>query len=244
MEEPTTTTSQSSSTTPKKNSQDQTLFIVVHNIHHMRLEFPPPPSYIIPTAIWDRVVSKLRRLGLKFIYSSTGNIDDDRLNHPVAIHHEYNIHTDEFKHAKDGIQEKYAQETDPILGKVVSLPGDMNFVQEEIVSSIQQKARDVIDQQDHHSETFSPKSALDTIVAVFLLWWIFVSIAMIRSYISYYHQRMNALAQTNTTQNQTSHVNSDTIFRLRENAKTSENQEDITDDELSDENPIENSDYD
>src|SRR5438034_4251310 len=104
MKGSTMTTSKSSTATSIKNSQNPTLLIVVHNIHHMRLEFPPPPNHIIPTTIWDRVVAKLRMLGLKFIYKSTGNIDDSRLyefereeNHPVVVHHEYNTHTDEFK---------------------------------------------------------------------------------------------------------------------------------------------------
>lgn len=241
-------TTQSSTPTSK---QDPTLFIVVHNIHHMRLEFPPPPNNIIPTTIWDRVVAKLRMLGLKFIYKSTGNIDDGRLyefereeNHPVVVHHEYNIHTDEFKHAKDGVQAKYAQETDPILGKVVTFPGDVNFVQEEIISSIQHKAREIVDQYRQNEiivnnpKTFSPESALNTIVAVLLLWWIFISITMVRSYFSYYHQRMSFLTQTDSPQNL---INSGIRYRLRDQFSratiTSENH-DEDGDELGDEIPI------
>jgi hypothetical protein len=228
------TTSKSSTQTSTKNSPDPTLFIVVHNIHHMRLEFPPPPNNIIPTTIWDRVVAKLRMLGLKFIYKSTGNIDDSRLyefereeNHPIVVHHEYNIHTDEFKHAKDdGTQEKYAQDTDPILGKVATFPGDMNFVQEEIISSVQHKAREIINQYRQNDvivsnpETFSPESALNTIMAVFLLWWIFISITMIKSYLTYYHQRKS----TNSSQNLT---NSGIRYRLTRTKIAGENRDEM-----------------
>ncbi|GBB92395.1 hypothetical protein RclHR1_00200028 [Rhizophagus clarus] len=247
--------STSTSSTPiSKNSHEPTLFIVVHNIHHMRLEFPPPPNNIIPTSIWDRVVAKLRMLGLKFIYKTTGNIDDSKLhefereeNHPVVVHHEYNIHTGEFKHAKDGAQVKYAQEMDPILGKVVTFPGDMNFVQEEIISSIQHKAREIASQYRQNDivvknpETFSPESVLNIIVAVFLLWWIFISITMIRSYLTYYRQRMNFLTQTNN-----SSQNMNMRYRYHDQFSrekiTSENHDENVD-ELSDEIPIVNGGY-
>ena len=163
------------------------------------------------------MVAKLRILGLKFIYKSIGNTDSGRFyefeheqegNYPVVVHHEYDIHTDEFKHAKDDMQTKYAQEMDPILGKVVTFPEDRNFVHEEITSSIQsiqQKAREVVDQDRQsdmivsNSETLSPNSTLDnahTIVAVVLLWWIFISIVMIR----YLSQRKNALTRSHNQQ--------------------------------------------
>ena len=269
MERSTMTTSKPiSATTSNKDVRDPTLFIVVHNIHHMRLEFPPPPNHIIPTTIWDRLVAKLRMLGLKFIYKSTGNVNDGKFyefereqegNDPVVVHHEYNVHTGEFKHAKDGTQTDYGQETDPILGNVITFPEDRNFVQEKIYPFIQQKARDVIKQQqqqdalDQHqketgdvvfqhkqeahneyqqevhdvvsqqqeanivssqyqqetkhyqsdmvfdnSETF-PESVTGNahiIVAVFLFSWIFISIVMIRSYVSYYHKRTSIPTQT------------------------------------------------
>jgi hypothetical protein len=263
MEGPTITASESSSATSTKNAGDSTLFIVVHNIHHMRLEFPPPPNHIIPTTIWDRVVTKLRMLGLKFIYKSIGNTDNGRFhefkheqeeNYPIVAHHEYNIHTKEFKHARDGAQEKYAQEMDPILGKVITFPGDRNFVQEEIASSIQKKANKIIDDQSRqsdvcdlsdmiasNSESLIPNSMLDNaniIVAVFLLWWIFISIAMIRSYLSYYHQRMSAL--TRSQNQQSSSYNSGSINLITSGTryrriKASENQDNY-DDKLEDEN--------
>src|SRR5581483_10863789 len=124
----------------------------------MRLEFPSPQNHIIPTTIWDRFVVKLRMLGLKFIYKSTGNENDGKSyefeheqegNYPVVVRHEYNVLTtyDEFKHAKDETQTDYGQETDPILGKVITFPEDKNFVQEKIYPFIQQKTRDVIKQQ-------------------------------------------------------------------------------------------------
>src|SRR5688500_13596623 len=67
-----------SSTQKEEHVAGATLHDIIHNVHHMRLEFPPPPDYFIPTTIWNNVVQRLRLLGLKFVYGN-GNIEESRL---------------------------------------------------------------------------------------------------------------------------------------------------------------------
>jgi hypothetical protein len=83
---------------------------------------------------------------------------------------------------------------------------------------------------------------LRTIVAISLLWWIFISIAMIRSYLSHYHRRTNTVTQTNSSKDQSSSPHNTSPITSGENSlrfgrtATRENQDG---DELGDENSIE-----
>src|SRR6266542_5348685 len=105
-----------SSTQKEYDVPGSTLHVIIHNIHHMRLEFPPPPNYIIPTTIWNNVVQRLRLIGLKFVYGN-GNIEESRLydferdqgyTH-IVKHDEYDMSNEEYRPSEEGVQELYSK---------------------------------------------------------------------------------------------------------------------------------------
>ncbi|CAG8501771.1 17475_t:CDS:1 [Funneliformis caledonium] len=139
-----------SSTQKEEDVPGSTLHVIIHNVHHMRLEFPPPPDYIIPTTIWNNVVQRLRLLGLKFVYGN-GNIEESRLydferdqsySH-IVKHNDYEMSSESYRSSKEeGVQELYSKAPDPILGDVNHVGDEM--VQQELDGLIMEKGPEII----------------------------------------------------------------------------------------------------